>query len=535
MSALGVSQFASLPLESRVPQSLAVAGKGVNVQEIVLSRKSMELVPIGKSTGLNPLEQIDLRISAANEFLIPSSLVLEFDLFNTSTDAGGVASLSCGFDDLPAASIFDRADIFLGGSICERIEDLGSTTTARVYAHSSRDYYSHNLKNMCEAWKHNTQDSGNYQVSLANLPTLSGGDATGITDQTINNYIQNLQLALSAGVSYTSGVNARQQLATAQVARTAVPYVAGTTAGVPAITAGRHYTETQGPIRCQLPLGLVCGFASSLQAFPLAFVSDVRFLFTLNQAVKCMISTSATDIPNFRVDNVRLHADYVEVSQDYIKAMAQILSSGDETMGYHLPIHTLTTRKASLGTLTNGVDTKIQSVFTIATPFLDSVLTWQRLSNVLVSTYNTSAMPCWFKDFGLSRTTADIQLVIGSTRYPNSQPLDNAVELYAYNVKEEGQVIDVEGTASVNTFASLTEQASSGGICFLYQNFHSLIGMESQAEGFEFESYDTNQYAGQIQFQSTYNVNGTGSYEQVMVGQHTKVFSLSSGVAKIMG
>jgi len=533
---LGVSQFASVPLEPRVPLSAQIVGRSLPVQDVVLSRKSIEVPPIGKSTQLNPLEQIDLRVSSANEYLVPSSMVLEFDLFNMSTDSGGAtASISAGFDDIPGVAVIDRLDCYVGGQNIERIEECGAKTTAEIYAHASRDYYSFVCGNLLGAWKFNDQQPFDSNVFLSALPTLSGGDATGITDATIKNYADATNVAVSSRYQYSPGVSARQKLITSQLATALVPYVAGTTAGKPRIDAGRQYTTSQGAMRIQIPLALVCGFCQSVELFPLSFVSELRFQLTLALANKCMYSPTATDILNYRVDNVRLHYDSVEMSQDYIRATASILASGDPAMGFHKPIQTYTLRKISLGTLTSGSETKNDGVCTIATPFLNSLLIWGRPSAVAVNSYNTSAMPCLFRDYGTSRTTAGIQIQIGGDRFPYSQPLDNAVEVYAHNIKEMGEIADTKGSASVNSFASLIEPTSEGGMFYVYQSFNSLVGTESQAEPLEMEAYDTNSFAGQITYSQVYNPSSTVAFENLVLGKHTKVFSLAGGVAKVMG
>lgn len=536
MSLLGVSQFASVPLEPRVPLSAQIVGRQLPVQDVVLARKSIELAPIGKSTGLGALEQIDIRVSSANDYLVPSSMVLEFDLFNTSTDSGGVnASLSAGFDDIPGVAVFDRADVYVGGQLLERLEDVGSKTTAEIYAHSSRDYYSFVCGNLMNAWKFNDQQSfDSYVYTNTPVPTLSDGDATGNTGATIKNFLDATNLALTAGTQSSAGVSARQKLITASVSQTAITYDAGSTAGRPQIDSGRQYTTTNGALRIQVPLALVCGFCQSNELFPLSFVSELRMLFTLALANKAMYSPTATDILSYRIDNVRVHYDAVEMSQDYIRATASILASGDESMGYHKPIQTYTTRKISVGALVSGTETRNDGIATIATPFLNSLLIWSRPSAIAVNQYNTSAMPATFIDNGLTRTNASIQVQIGSQRFPYSQPIDNAVELYRHNIKEMGELADVKGAPSVNTWTTLADRTTAGGISFFYNSFNSLVGTESQAEPVEMEAFDTNAFAGQIQYSQVYNAS-TGTYETIVLGKHTKVFSLTNGVAKIMG
>jgi hypothetical protein len=537
MSLLGVSQFASVPLEPRVPLSAQIVGRQLPVQDVVLARKSIELAPIGKSTGLGALEQIDIRVSSANDYLVPSSMVLEFDLFNTSTDSGGATpSISAGFDDIPGVAVFDRADVYVGGQLLERLEDVGSKTTAEILAHASKDYYSFVAGNLMGAWKFNDQQPYDLNVALGTaVPTLSDGDTTGNTGATIKNFLDATNLAVRSRFQYTTGVQARQKLITAGASQSAVSYVAGSTAGRPSISAGRQYTTTQGAMRIQVPLALVCGFCQSNELFPLSFVSELRMLFTLALANKSMYSPTASDILSYRIDNVRVHYDAVEMSQDYIRATASILASGDESMGYHKPIQTYTTRKISVGALTSGVETRNDGIATIATPFLNSLLIWSRPSAISTTQYNTSSMPATFVDYGLSRTNASIQVQIGSQRFPYSQPIDNAVELYRHNIKEMGELADVKGSPSVNTFATLVEQNTAGGISFLFQSFSSVVGTESQAEPLEMEAFDTNAFAGQIQYSQVYNAGSTESYETNVLGKHTKVFSLTNGVAKIMG
>lgn len=539
MSMLGVSQLASVPLEPRIPLSAQIVGRQLPVQDVVLSRREITVPPIGKSTALNPLEQIDIRVSSANDFVVPSSFVLEFDLVNLAQTSGGADSDDATFDDIPAVAILDRLDVKVGGQLLERLEEVGSKTTAEIYAHASKDYYNFVCANLMGAYKFNDQDGGSGAVggglSILTFPTISGADATNAGVGTIQNYYNAIALGLTAQSQSRAGVVARQQLATAGAYTAPVNYVANTTAGVPAVGAGRQFYPGQGVMRCQVPLALVCGFCQSLELFPLSFVSELNFLFTLALANKAMYSPTASDVLNYRVDNVRLHYDAVEMSQDFIRATAKLLSSGDESMGFHKPIQTYTTRKISLPTLTSGSATKVDGVATIATPFLNSLLIWTRKSSVAVNEWNTSGMPCPFDDVGTSRTDANIQIQIGSTRFPYTQPLDSAVAVYAHNLREMGEIADVKGTSNVNTFRTLIDSTTTAGQFYVYQNFHSLVGTESQAEPLELESFDTNQFAGQIVYSGNYDtLDGTG-WENVVLAKHSKVFALSGGSARIMG
>jgi hypothetical protein len=217
------------------------------------------------------------------------------------------------------------------------------------------------------------------------------------------------------------------------------------------------------------------------------------------------------------------------MSQDYVRAFAGLIASGDESMGYHLPVKTITTRRAPPVVPSAASSEAVN--FSISTPFLNSALVVHRPSALSTFSYNTSTFPCCFAPLAAN---AGIQLAVGSERFPYSRPINTAAELIKYNVKEQNELADVHAGSSIVSLRTAQDGGAYSGMCSFYQNFHSLVGTET--EKYEFERIDTSAIGSVVQYQQNLgNASTSVSQEALGIFEHTRVVSLVGGVVRVRG
>lgn len=488
MSSLSVREFAAIGLDERIPESAKVVGNAIPVQSVITGRRQQKFMPVNGST-FQASQNPNFRMSATSDFLIPSTATLHFKLVNKTTQSDGTTpSTTACFDDPPALAILQRSILRASGVLVEDILEANRSAAALTYSHMSPERYAKEGSIDTKNWKWNRDYSTDTQTVAAPGAAYVQAEATAV-----RNLLEGLRLD-------EDGVARRQALAAAE-----------------------HANGTE--IEVNLPLSYVFGLFRTNRLFPLSFVGELNIEFTLAQAVAAIVSSVDTDIANYEIRDTYIVADMAQLSDDYLKVLAQAFSSPDPGMAYNLPVDTLTNITQNKAVTADANSTLNSYVFSKSTPFLKSMLftTQDNGARTSIDEYATSGMP----DF-LDNTNAQVRLFLGSEVFPQYGVLNSAEEVARNNqiaLGTQGNVRAQYGLASHETYKNRT---TAGGINYILFSFAKVNGLGS--EYYDMDSYDASLLGSVIDLQMNQVGDETAtSCSTLACIEHTRVCRIGGG------
>jgi len=266
-------------------------------------------------------------------------------------------------------------------------------------------------------------------------------------------------------------------------------------------------------IEVNIPLSYIFGTFRTNTLFPLSFVGQLEIEFTLAQALRAMVSTDGS-VPSYEITDTYLVADLAQLSDDYLKVLAQSFASPEPSMAYNLPIDTTTNISQSRpGGQLNSY------VFSKSTPFLKAILFTSQVNTQTPSTYSTSGMPNL-----LDQTAASIRLLIGSNSYPSYGFLNTPGELYRNNMVGLGAQGNVQSQLGLCTHENFRDDTDAGGINYVLFSFAKVNGLGGEA-------YDLDSYDASLSAIIDYQVKqtGTDSINTLAIIEHTRILRIGGG------
>jgi hypothetical protein len=487
MSSLNIREFATIGLDERVPEASRVVGNAIPVQSVITGRRTQKYLPVNGST-FTESQNPTFKMSANSDFLIPSSATLHFKLKRTSAGAN-----AC-FDDVPALAVINRAILRASGVLVEDILEVGRSSVAMTYSHMSPERYSGQGSIDTGNWKWNTAYGSN---AIAALPSaVVGVDPANPTVAEINTLATPLSTYVEGSRPDGKGVAQRQTRASAEYAQDA-------------------------EIEVNLPLSYIFGTFRTNKLFPLSFVGQLEIELTLAQALRALVDKSGVPAsPSYQITDTYIIADMAQLSDDYLKVLAQSFASPEPSMAYNLPVDTLTNitqnKSVNSGGLLNSY------VYSKSTPFLKAILFTSQDNSQAVTTYSTSGMPNLLADDG-----CQVRLFIGSETFPQYGVLDTAKEVFRHNMVGLGAQGNVQAQMGLATHENFTDNTDAGGINYTLFSFAKVNGLGE--EYYDLDSYDASLQGAVIDYQVKQKHPSITSASNLAVIEHTRILRIGGG------
>jgi len=476
MSSLNIREFATIGLDERIPESSKVVGNAIPVQSVITGRRTQKFMPVNGST-FTESQNPTFKMSANSDFLVPSSAMLHFKL--KRTNAG---TTTC-FDDVPALSVINRAILRASGVLVEDILEVGRSSVAMTYSHMSPERYSGQGSIETGNWKWNKS----YQSNTLDATAPAAGAAPDAAE------FDAVQAVVEASRGDAKGVVARQALA-----------------------AGEYAQDAE--IEVNLPLSYLFGTFRTNKLFPLSFVGQLEIELTLAQAVRALVD-SAAGATSYEITNTYIIADLAQLSDDYLKVLAQSFASPEPAMAYNLPVDTLTniTQNKPAGQLNSYVYSK-------STPFLKAILFTSQNNTQTSATYSNSGMPNY-----LDATGSQMRLFIGSETFPQYGVLDSAKEVFRHNIVGLGGAGNVQSQLGLATHENFVDTTDAGGVNYALFSFAKVNGLGE--EYYDLDSYDASLQGAVIDFQV--KQSGAGNINTLACIEHTRILRIGGGKLEI--
>jgi len=482
MSSLNIREFATIGLEDRVPEASRVVGNALPVQSVITGRRTQKFTAVNGST-FTESQNPTFKLSANSDFLIPSSATLHFKLKKDS--GNGV------FDDVPALAVLNRAILRCSGVLVEDVLEVGRSSTAMVYSHMSPERYEGQGSIETGNWKWNTQYGSN---AVTALPTaITSAIAGSPTDAELNALATPVSEMVEAARCDGKGVAAR---------------------------AARFFTEIgAGPIfndiEVNVPLSYIFGLFRTNRLFPLSFIGQLEIEFTLAQALRAMVGTAST----YSITDTYITADLAQLSDDYLKVLAQSFASPEPSMAYNLPVDTLTNITQNKPVTATG---SLNSyVYSKSTPFLKAIMFVSQDNTQTSTSYSSSGMP------NLLAANSQVQLRIGSEIFPQFGSLDTAKQVFRHNYIGLGAQGSVQTQLGLTNHENFTDDTDAGGINYTLFSFAKVNGLGD--EYYELDSYDASLQGSVIDYQVNQAHPSIVSCNTMAIIEHTRIARIGGG------
>jgi hypothetical protein len=299
-----------------VPDIAKVAGR-LAQSSVITGRRRVRLVPqSGQSyTSGNSAGVVNILIQDGQAYADLLSAVVSFNL--TTWDSSVAVANAVVVPDDGAWSVFRRCLVSVNSTLMDDTDMLAKKVNAEVYATASQDWYN-SVGTFCGLWKYNTTRFG-YS------PGTSVGGALA-TDTLISKY----------------NSLAKSQLFDNFVQSTDLTGVAG-----PAIPGQNKFS---------IPLSLLTSFFRNDTLFPSRNAGQLYVQLNLASAVEALWATNPTltsayaGTPNFRIDNLTMEIDYVDLHPTYLEMMDGLIESpSGEGVSWAFDAHLVATQNINAG------------------------------------------------------------------------------------------------------------------------------------------------------------------------------------------
>lgn len=478
MSSLNIREFATIGLDERIPEASKVVGNAIPVQSVITGRHTQKFTPMNGST-FTETQNPSIRLYSNSDFLIPSSATLHFKLKRTSAGAD-----AC-FDDVPALSVLNRAILRVAGELVEDVLELGRATTAMTYSHMSPHRYSGQGSIDTGNWKWNTSYGSNAEDALP-APGAAYDQAEAVA----------VREMIEASRADGKGVAARQLRASEEHAQNA-------------------------EIEVNVPLSYIYGTFRTNKLFPLSFVGGMEIELTLAQAIRAIVDkTAGPASASYQVTDTYVVADLAQLSDDYLKVLAQSFASPEPSMAYNLPVDCLTVISQNKPVTTGG--TLNTYVFSKSTPFLRAIMFTSQNNTQTVADYSTSGMPSLLATDG-----CQVRLTVGSTTFPEYGSLDSAKAVFRHNMIGLGAQGNVQSQMGLATHENFNDNTDAGGVNYTLFSFAKVNGLGNEA--YDLDSYDASLGGALLGYQVRQAHPSITQSNTMAIIEHTRVCRIGGG------
>lgn len=364
MSNLLQSPFMEDSIQEVVPEVAKVAGK-LSASSVLTARRRVRIVPqsgqnytVGASGGANT---VNILIQDGQSYADLLSAVLSFEVETWGGSAPG-AGQWVSLDD-GAYSVFRRALVSVNSTLMDDIDFLAKKVNAEAYATVSQDWYN-SVGSMVGLWKAST--------------TVYGTNSTASGATFIDKYDVADKQAIYA----------------------------------PTTQIGSNGVSTDGKKnKFFVPVSMLSSFFRNEMLFPLRNAGQLYLQLNLCSALEaCVCANVGETNPNFRIKNLTLEMDFVDLHPTYVAMMDEIMERpGDDGVRWAFDAHLVSAQNLQGGASGNGQQSVIISKAS------------QNLRSIQVITQSQTGLsnPAYPKQSTFANPgIVDIQTRIGSLYFP---------------------------------------------------------------------------------------------------------------------
>jgi hypothetical protein len=287
MSAILSAGFQPIEVQERLPEALAIPTS--SAASVVVDRRRVRYVPsTTQSYTQSGPNQINIFLSSQSDYMDLHSATLNGKLKIDTLGTGTYVALG---DHI--ASLFQRARLYVGGTLVEDRNNLGVSVNQEVYTSVPYGHY---------------ESAGPMESLMYKFNKTNFADGK-----------------LATGVFTEASVNA----ALASMAKNQP------TARMPQVYAW----QTSDGASFSVPLAYIFGMFRSMNYFPLRNSGVVQISIDIAPTAQAFVSDSASSTFNWTLSNVEVKADMVTCDPRYV-AVVDSLCSDASLGGYKLPINT---------------------------------------------------------------------------------------------------------------------------------------------------------------------------------------------------
>lgn len=521
-------------IQEVVPDVAKVAGK-LSASSVLTARRRVRIVPqsgqnytVGASGGANT---VNILIQDGQSYADLLSAVLSFEVETYSATAPNTDVIA--LDD-GAYSVFRRALVSVNSTLMDDVDFVAKKANAELYATVAQDWYD-NVGSMVGLWKHSTTvyASADSQVAFG-----------------LNNPVS----ATATGNVMYDKYN---------IAKKLVQHAYNTQ-----VVAGGASSASGQKNKFYVPVCLLSSFFRNEMLFPLRNAGQLYLQLNLASALEaCVAGSSATSAPAYRIKNLTLEMDFVDLHPTYVAMMDEIMEKpGDDGVRWAFDAHLVSAQNLQGGASGNGQQSVIISKASQNLRAIHTILQSQTgLSNPAYPKQSTFANPGFvdiqtrigslyfpaFTSIGEHRAFADLQNAYGSPASLDKMGICDLQNYYTASTTANGAT---QPTLSTNApyWGGLqgTTIGSSGGAgagasyqalsdCFMWAYCFDKL-KHAVLRGIDLDGINTLTSSGsQIVVQLNANVGNalTSGEGAVLTGivRFTRVLEIKGGATRVIG
>jgi hypothetical protein len=474
------SEFMSDSIREIVPE-VARVSKDLAASSVLTGRRRVRIVPqngqsfVASTSGSSAM--INWLISDGASFMDPTSAVLSFSLTTRDASAAPVAGTEVVLDD-GAWSAFSRLLVSVNSTLVDDIDQLPKKVNSQLYPTVSQSWYD-SVGSFCGLWKFSNTAWKGAATDKYNVAARRTAYAAAIQNGTSTSALAN------------------------------------------------------GKNNFMIPLSLLSGFFTSEQLLPLPHMGQLRLSLSLADALSACVASIPGATPGFRIDDVSIECDFVEVHPTYGALIAKLCR---EDEGIMVPYQAALVSSQDIPASAGG-NSSYNIVFSKATPNLRAITTFQQAKAGLSS----AAYPktSTFANNGFY----SIQYRIGSQYYPAMPSVQEARAFADLQgaFGRPGNSLETSGLCDANNYYLTTTVGGDGSLTgnaadlFLHAvSFDKLKGARFGAGGVDLDGVNTMQASGaQVVIQLV-----AANTQAAVVGaviNYTRVLRIRQGAISIVG
>jgi hypothetical protein len=474
------SEFMSDSIREIVPE-VAKVSKELSASSVLTGRRRVRIIAQNgqtfTSTSSGGAQTINFLLQDGGAFLDPTSAVLSFDLTTWDASASPATNTNKVVVDDGVWSVFQRMLVSCNSTLLDDIDLLPKKVNSQLYPVVDKSWYD-GPGSFMGLWKF-------------------------------------------SGSAYNGTLNTKYNVGTRLANYSAVTQPATGTAFTAGSKQKNHF---------MIPLSLLSGFFANEQLLPLPHIGQLIVQLNLADAMSACVASSANAIPAFRIDNLTMEVDMIEVHPTYGALIARLARDGD---GLMMPYdaHLVSSQDIN-GSVTNA---QYNVVFSKATQNLRQITTFiQDKVGLSQPTYPKTST---FSNAGFG----NIQYRVGSQYYPAfpSQSEQRAFADLQSAFGRPGNSLEEMGLVDAYDYYQASTVANNGTVTgdltdmFLHAySFDKLKG--AKLYGVELDGINTLSASGAqvvIQLQCAPPANA------VIGGviRYTRIFRIKDGAVSVIG
>lgn len=319
---------------AEVVPDIAKVGGRLAQSSVITGRRRVRLVPQSGQTYTsgNSAGVVNILIQDGQAYADLLSAVVSFTLTTWDSTTGNVGPTIatngtitpptnyCIPDD-GAWSVFRRSLISVNSTLMDDTDMVAKKVNAELYATASQDWYN-SVGSFCGLWKYNTTQ---YGYADGGVPITGVANTAGNFQAPISKYD-----ILSKGIQYANVVQ-------------------GSTAGAsPVVLPGEN--------KFCIPLSLLTSFFRNDTLFPSRNAGQLYVQLNLASAVEATFNwlsannANSSSTPNYRIDNLTLEIDFVDLHPTYLEMMDGLIESpSGEGVSWAFDAHLVATQNINAG------------------------------------------------------------------------------------------------------------------------------------------------------------------------------------------